>query len=412
MIRAMHGIGAAALTLALAATSIGSWAPAAATVAESAPSWQPSRQVNLTWTATHVASDHHYTRRQAVALARRFDVITAIPFAFERYVGAMRRANPSLKLLVYTNATFANREIAASAPEHQFAHDQRGRRITSRGFGQYLMEPSDPGWQRRSVQECVSRLDRSGYDGCMLDMLGMAVYSPGYVSALPVDPDTGATYTGRQWRRRLMNLAGEFRAHRPALTYAGNAVGNAYRYWVNDVSSRPIVHSLPAAVMEDFLRGARDGVDSFPVRKDWRRNLAVIRDFEANDRTGLFMTKLWVEASPRQVRRWEAYTLATFLLAADGHTHLSFTDGRTKAAVAGRDLPFRMRRHLGRPTSGIQVSHGVHRRHFRRGLVVVNPTRKAHRIRLHGTFRTLDGDLVRRLRLAPHSGEVLRARRG
>jgi hypothetical protein len=409
MSSARYGLRAAALSLALAASTIS--APGPADAAEPPPAWQPPAKVALAWAPAHVADDLHYSRSEAVALARRFDVLTALPISFEKYVGAMRRVNPRLKLLAYTNATFANRAIAAAAPEDQFAHDAQGRRITSRGFGQYLMEPSSPGWQRRSVQLCASLVARSGYDGCLLDMLGMAVFSPHYVSSLPVNPATGSTYTERQWRRALIDLAAKFGQHRPALTYAGNAVGNAYRYWVAGVSSRPIVRSLPGALMEDFLRGARDAADSFPVGKDWKRNFAVVRDFAASDRTGLFLTKLWVSASPRQVRTWEGYALATFLLAADAHQYIGFTDGRSKAAVAGRDLPFRVRRHIGRPTSAVHVSHGVYRRHFQRGQVAVNPTVRPHRILLHGTYRTLDGTLVRRVLLAPHSGEVLTALR-
>lgn len=411
MIRARYGLGAVAATLALASATTGTSTPAGAVTPHSATTDRPRGRVDLTWAPTHVATNHHYTRRQAVALARRFDLLTALPIAFQRFTGAMRRANPSLTLLGYTNATFANRAVAASAPEYEFAHDENGRRITSTNFGQYLMEPSDPGWQHTSVNLCVNLIDRSSYDGCLLDVFGMAVYSPGYVSALPARPGTGITYTETEWRQQLVDLAGAFASHRPALTYVGNAVGNAYRYWLANVTSQPIVRSLPGALMEDFLRGARDSVTSFPVGADWKRNLEIVRDFERANRTGLFLTKLWVNASPRQVGAWEAYSLATFLLAANGHTFIAFTDGRSRDAVSGRDLPFRLRRNIGMPTSGFQASGGVYRRHFGHGLVLVNPTLRSRAVRLHASFRTLGGRVVHRLRLGPHSGEVLTARR-
>lgn len=147
---------AVALTTALATVLVGLTTGAAAMAGggRSDPFPSPGRGVALTWAPAHMSPDSHYTRRQALRLAHRNDVVTAVPYAFRRYAGAMRRANPSLTLLAYSSATTSGADAASALPEEQFAHDADGQRIRSTGFGRYLMEPSDPGWQRTSVKVC------------------------------------------------------------------------------------------------------------------------------------------------------------------------------------------------------------------------------------------------------------------
>lgn len=371
------------------------------------PAWFRQARVALSWAPAFMSSDHHFSRRQALAAARRFDLVAALPTAFAHDVRAMRGTNPHLILLAYSNAMLTSPRTAAGLGAGKFAHDQSGRRIRSAGFGQYLMEPSASGWRRSSVRGCAERVAESGYNGCLLDMLTLGVFAPGYLSALPVVPGTHTPYTQRQWRRQLLGLAHRFAQNRPRLTFAANAVGNAYRYWEAPVSSRPIVRALPAAMMEDFLRGATDPVAAFPTGREWRRNLAVIRDFESHARTGLFVTKLWVTATPHLVRQWEAYCFATFLLAANGHTYIGFTRSRDRAGALGLDLPFQLPRRIGTPRSGAREIGGTFRRSFSRGLVIVNPTMQARSIRLHRAYRRLDGSVERSADLAAHSGEVL-----
>jgi hypothetical protein len=354
-----------------------------------------------------MSSDHHYSHRQAVVAARRFDVVAALPTAFAHDVRAMRRANAHVVLLAYSNAMLTSPRSAVGVGADAFAHDQGGHRIRSTRFGQYLMEPSASSWRRASVRRCADRVAASGYDGCLLDMLTLGLFAPGYVSALPVVPGTRTPYTQRQWRRQLLRLAHRFVDRRPRLIFAGNTVGNAYRYWQAPVSSRPITRALPAAMMEDFLRGATDPASAFPVGREWRRNLAVVHDFESHARTGLFVTKLWAAATPRQVRQWEAYCFATFLLAANGHSYIAFTRSRDRAGALGLNLPYRLPRHIGTPRSSAREVGGIFRRSFSRGLVIVNPTRHARSVRLRSAYRRLDGSMERSAHLGPHSGEVL-----
>src|SRR3712207_8203160 len=109
------------LLAAAAAITIGlPTAPAAADVgAPKAPGG-----VALTWAPTYMSSQHSYTEAEAVALARQFDLIAAMPVAFKGEVGAMRAANPDLTVdrkSTRLNSSHANISYAVFCLEKQKA---------------------------------------------------------------------------------------------------------------------------------------------------------------------------------------------------------------------------------------------------------------------------------------------------
>ena len=378
----------------------GSTAAAATSQAPVAPGG-----VALTWTPAYMSSNQSYTKRQAVALARRFNLVAGMPVSFKRYAGAMRAANPRLTLLAYANATLASPEQVKGVPEREFAHDRNGRRIKATGFGAYLMEPANAGWRSRATHQCASRA--VGFDGCLVDMLTLGIFSKNFVSALPVVPGTHSVYTQPQYQKRLIAFGKQYQTANPNLEHVFNAVENSYRYWQAATPSRPEVLGLPSAQMEDFLRGARNPVKAFPTRADWLRNVRVITDLESHHVTGLFSTKLWVSATNAQVARWERYAMSTFLMGANGHSYFAFTRSRDKAGVRGTTLPYRMPRSIGAPLAAMHAVGAAYERAFAHGLAVTNPTRSTVTVPLGAAYTRLDGRTVTSLRLGPHDGQVL-----
>ena len=405
-----HRPSVALLATALASVAlVATPAPSAHAANTSGGAPVPPGGVALTWTPEYMSDNHDYTQAEAVDLARRFDLVAAMPYAFRGEVGAMRQANPRLNLLAYANATLATAGSAAGLPEASFAHDTSGRRITAPGFGTYLMESSNARWRSEANAQCDQRSALGGYDGCLVDMLTLGVFSRGYVTALPVNPATGREYTQPEYRTQMTSLAAYYRSHSPGLAHVGNSVENAYRYWQSkDAPSRPLANSQPAAQMEDFLRGSGSAVTAFPSAADWLRNVDVVRDMEAQGTVGLFTTKLWVGATAAQVKRWQAYAMATFLMGAGGHSYLAFTRSRDKAGVKGATLPYVMPKSIGTPSGAMrQLSSGAWTRDFSNGMSVVNPTGAAVTVPLGQSMRTLDGATVSSLTLPAASGQVL-----
>jgi hypothetical protein len=365
-------------------------------------------RVALTWSPTYMSNDHHYTRGQAVALARRVDLVAAMPVAFQHHVRAMRAANPQLRVLAYANATLADPSTVRGLPEQAFAHDAHGHRIKANGWGTYLMEPSSSAWQRAANRECDDRAHAGRYDGCLVDMLTLGIYSKGFVSGLPVVPGTHRVYSQAEYRQRLETLGASYQRLSPSLMHVDNSVENGYRYWRASVASRPLVSGLKGAQMEDFLRGAYDGATAVPGGSDWRRDLRVVQDLESKHITGLFTTKLWSGATRSQAARWDAYAMSTFLLGANGHSYFAFTRSRDKAGATGANAPYRMPKGIGAPTSGAhRLGSGAFERSFQRGLAVVNPSGHATTVRLGGTYRALGGHRTSVLHLGPRTGDVL-----
>jgi hypothetical protein len=362
--------------------------------------------VELSWRPAYMTNSHKFTQAQAVAMAKRNNLIIGAPAAFKNYTSAMRAANPHLTLLAYTDATFQSGGEVRALPDSEFAHDTNGNRIKSRGFGTYLMNPSSPAWQAAATTQCARRALSAHLDGCFLDMLTMGIFSKGYTSSMPMNPATHRTYTEKAWRHALVGLARAYSAREPHFVLVGNAVSNASRYWSKTVSSRPLAMALPAAQTEDFLRSSIAPVSDYPNAVEWRHNVHIVTNIEASGHTGLYSTKLWSGASPSQVAAWESYAMATFLMGADGHSFFAFTDSRTLEGATGLGLPYRMPKSLGAPTNAMHRVGHIYRRHFRGGRVVVNPHGVGHYVRFKRHFRDLQGNRVSRLWMPAHSGNI------
>src|SRR4051794_12062369 len=125
-----RALGAVLTATLVAAAAPGLSAPADALAGINGRVANPTGKVTLTWTPTYMSDDHSYTADQALAMAKRFDVIAGMPIAFGSYASQMRTANANLTLLAYSNGTILGTSKAAGIAESAFAHDATGARIT------------------------------------------------------------------------------------------------------------------------------------------------------------------------------------------------------------------------------------------------------------------------------------------
>ena len=131
---------------------------------------EPSGRVLQQFAVVFVARSQ-FNQGQAVDLARKFDLMIAYATQLRGQVPAMRAANPNVRVFVYTNGIAT--QPSTSYPDDYYSHDAGGNRITIRQFGTYLMNPSSQGWRKVLEDQCTSLLQRSGYDGCYIDTLGV-----------------------------------------------------------------------------------------------------------------------------------------------------------------------------------------------------------------------------------------------
>lgn len=266
------------------------------------------------WAAEFMAYNAQLTADQAVAQASEFGVIAATKGMYKPYVAQMKAANPNLVLLVYLNGTFAQKYEGTAYPESWYARDVNGNKIQSRGFGNYLMDVSKSGWIGDVVGRCTEFLAYSGYDGCFLNMLGVAPLNPNYVTGLPINPRTGVVWTKKDWLSATENIAGQVSAAIAPRPVFGNGLMFGSPYFSTDGATERILDGLQGAMSELFVRSPNSSVSFYRSEKQWLDDENMLVDAAARGDTVLTMTKVWTAATQTQMDAWHRFALATFLL--------------------------------------------------------------------------------------------------
>jgi hypothetical protein len=387
----MRRILAPIVTLALAAGLLGIAAPAA-----------HADQGVPVWAADFMAGSTSPSRDRAVSQARHFDVIAALKGTYADHVSAMKAENPDLVLLVYLNGAMAQATEGSAYPNSWYLRDRAGNKVKSRGWGNYLMNPAEPGWQQAVADRCRTFLDESGYDGCFLDVLGTAPLNGSYVTGLPVNPETGDVWRRSAWLRATTEVAQAARDEiSPAPVY-GNGLANGSLYFGGSAPSSTILGGLDGGMAESFVRDAYAPAGSFRPADQWRQDVELLRDVASKGDAGLAITKVWSSASDRQTNAVQRYALATFLLGyRPGLSFYSFRDdhGLTRwRSVWGRAI--------GSPTGPYEHVGDSYVREFTGGVVVVNPTGSKTHVPLGGAYRR-SGRTVQRVTLRAHHASIL-----
>ena len=354
--------------------------------------------------ANMVAGSYQPTAADAVNVAVGHDVVVATPKMFAPYVALMHHANPQLRLYAYTNGAFAKSEQGSTYPASWYLHDAAGKKVVSNQYGNFMMDTSNPGWIADRVNTCRTAVATSGYDGCMVDMLGPAPLEGGYLQSLPIDPATGVVYTADTLIATNSALAATIQSNLNGTPVIINGLSSGPRYFAGAQTSR-LVAGTNGGIFEAWLRASSMSLDRFPTEKVWLQNVNAIVASEAQNRPAIAMTKTWGAGTAQQVDTWHKYAAASFLLATNGSSTFSFVAANTPAAVTADDPYSQIQ--LGAPQGPFAKVNGVYQRSFANGLVVVNPTTATVTLQLAHAYTTSDGRVVTSLVVAPNTGEIL-----
>ena len=382
-----------------------------ATVAATALPASPAQAATTRHLKTFVAENenrtHVRTRAQALEDATNFDVISALPGTYRDHIVAMRQANPGLVVVAYMNGTFAQKSQGTSYPASWYARDKTGQKIQSRGFGNYLMRPNEPGWINDRVAACRALIQQSGYHGCMVDMLGVAPVQPGYTTSLPVNPATGALWTSPDWQRATAAATGKLQAAITTGEVWGNGYGSGSRYFTSSFGPSKLLNpSMVGGVAESWMRTASMPLDRYREEAEWKQSVDMLVDQGRAGTRGVVMVKLWAPGTVAQKDANHRYALSSFLLGSDGRASFNISYGHDVDALAPH--PYWSRADIGAPSGPYTLTSGVYQRAFSQGKVVVNPTKVSRTISLGGSYVNLSGKTVSSLTLPPNSGDVLR----
>lgn len=336
----------------------------------------------------------------AEEVARRYDLVLAHTFMFRGEVPRMRAVNPDLRVLAYVNAGLTiNRAVH---PESWYAHDAKGMRIAIPSFRSWVMEPSNPAWQKHVFDTCVSERRAAGYDGCFLDNLGSGVFVGGYSSGIPVVPGTSQPYTPAGWIGRTEKIAAAVRGEVEQV--AVNGVANGPRYFQ---SGKNLLGPASQGTMaEAFLRSSETPATIFPGESAWKSHVEMLVHAEAEGRGILATTKLWLPDMDAATQdRWHEFALATFLLGAGGRSKFSFSTSQTFDGVSSDHRWDRAP--IGAPLGSYRKAGSVYRRDFSGGIVLVNPGSKAVTVNVGEGYVDLRGARRATVKLSGSTGLVL-----
>jgi hypothetical protein len=349
-----------------------------------------------------MASSHTYTRTEAIAHAKEFDVIAAVPGAFAPYVADMKAANPDLVLLAYMNGGYSMGDNGSKYPDTWYARDKNGKKIKSLDFGNYLMKVWDSHWVGDVASRCGAAISMSHYGGCFLDSLGPAAIQAGYTTGLPVDPSTGKVWTKSAWMRATANLAGQVKTRIGTKLLVPNGVQNGMEYFDPAGSTGVLADPTDAAMVELFVRPPFTSLTTYRSASQWKDDLDMLVSAGANGRTLLCLTKAWSNGTMDKKDRVHKYALGTFLLGTNGRSYFSFLyDKNTGRPNSFWDIP------IGAPSGKYSSGSSVYRRVYTNGLVLVNPGDSSRSVQLSRRYVTTGGSLITSVTLAAHTASIL-----
>jgi putative glycosyl hydrolase-like family 15 (GHL15) protein len=351
-----------------------------------------------------MASDKTRTLDQAVQQAQAFDYIVSVSVGtYKPYLTEMRAANPSVKVLIYVNGTFAFPSELPNIPAAWYARDAAGNAIQSLLFGNTLMDPTNADWIANRQQKCISLLAASHYDGCFVDTLGPAPTKDTYVSSLPYNPITQANWTLYDWLGATATIGAMVKAAiTPALVFV-NGLQHGKAYFDPVAPTSRILAGVDGGMFELFMRASNSDIGLYPTEARWLQDVSAIADMALNGKTALVLTKVWVPGTRSQYAAWDQFTKASFLMGYGGNAYLNF---RTNTAPSAADPTWAV--DLGAPLNGYyKNSAGYYERPFEKGLVMANLTTTTFSVALGANYLLPSGKIGKTVMLRPNRGLVL-----
>lgn len=364
------------------------------------------------WAATNGGGDaaQVVSQAQAVADAQTLDLIVARKGTFTPYLGAMRAANPTLKLLVYLNGAYAQSNqgpTSGAYPASWYARDINRQPVTSKAEGNWLMDVSNTSWVQDRINTCTSYLAQSGYDGCYVDMLGNASVSAGYVSSPPVNPATNAVWTIPDWMQATASLGAAVKQGNASHMVVGNGLQNGRQYFTSSQGPTSVLlNGLDGGNAQGWIRGASDSITAFESTANWKQDLNMLTDAASKKKSVMAMTKVWgVTATQDQIDAVHRFALASFLMGTDGSQYFDFDANATDGAVVP-DHPYD-HVNVGTPLGSYNTQNGAFVRYFTNGVAVVNASKTSSvTVSLGGTYTNLESQAMSKVTLLPDTGDV------
>jgi len=347
----------------------------------------------------------------AAAIARDTRLVVGTRRQLTKLAPVLHAANPKLIIEVYLNAMFTHPDQGSTYPNSWYLHDAAGEAVRSRARGNYLMNPLSTsafrgvdGWAAWVAHTCRANLQAVPLaEGCFLDMTGPAPLHAGYDAggAVPVQPTTGRPFPASQYLR-MTGTVSRLVEHVTGHPVVSNGLESGLH--ASRASTRTLIPYAHGVEIEHWM-----GLDQREASTlaGWEANVELVMDLARLHRRTLVNAQT-VDGRTEQSR---LFALASFLLAAGpgqylqieppGHAAPSWEDPSPLYGVA-----------LGSPAETANAvaayrAHGLFRRRYAHGLVVVNPGPSAAPFRAPSGYVPAAGGPALSGEIAPLTGVIL-----
>jgi putative glycosyl hydrolase-like family 15 (GHL15) protein len=361
----------------------------------------------------------------ALKIAMSHDIVSMNKGQLGTFGPAMKAANANLRIFLYLNGMFAQKNQGTMFPEAWYMKAADGSKIRSAGYGNYLMDPRSTvtfssggvtyaGWGDYVAKRCNAMLTSTpGSDGCFVDMLGtaplMSFYNVG--RKVPAADAKGTPFTTTRW---YTEIAGPISAGVERVTgkpVVANGIGSGRRYFGTSYGpSRMLLDFATAGDAEVWLRAPGQSLAQWPTDAVWRTEVQMLSHASGANRAVNATVKTWVAGTTAQKDQWRRFGLGSFLIGNGGHASFEFTGDEHQAPWADNSPLYRLA--LGAPTETFAdvASYqrgGVYRRAFANGTVLVNTGEKPVTVDLGTPHLKPDGTTVTSIPVPAHDASFL-----
>ncbi|MGE3958086.1 MAG: putative glycoside hydrolase [Vicinamibacterales bacterium] len=265
--------------------------------------------------------------------------------------------------------------------ESWFWHNPSGQRVASNQDRKLLMNVADPGYRAYLKDTLVRQVEAGEYDGVFFDSASPSLLQ--WEARNPPDPrlfgrgvrenrfpELGNRSWIDAWQEWIIDL--DTHLSRRGIQLIPN-VGALTTTWDNTD------YSLSAgAFLEQFSEPGYDPAD-------WVAATNQTLGLVGKDRIVILQNYL---GTPAEVAK-RKYLLANYLLVKGRRTYLAYFANNTLSWFPEWTLDLGAARSTARTVADLQWQ-GVYRREFANGLAIVNPTGRAARVTLDGTYHRVD----------------------
>lgn len=330
----------------------------------------------------HVIATELNSAEFRAELARTYDLITIRGAAGQSPTLEGLRHAEDPQVFLYRRATAVSNDDAASLDrEHQdwLARDTAGEVVRSK-TGNAVIDITNPSVRRWLVDGIAADVQRVGYDGIYLDVVG-AFFSERFYSERPTIG--GAPLSDAAWREASIAVIREVKAAtgKPVIAN-GFGLQSGGNYQAHRADADALIAAADGIQIEHFTRLGKMALSDFRGSQAWAEDVEFLRSVSNQGKLVLANTRVDEPGGDlAALERVLRFSLASFLVGAEGPVLFQF-GGTTTRNEGARVAP--LVEQLGTPLGPAYKDGDAMLRHFSGGEVAVNPGGRPTNVELAG----------------------------